>query len=796
MKRRALTIFATTALSLILAAPALAQQPQTVNEVIVTARRMEERLQDVPIAITVYSQAQLADHNVTSAKDLVTFTPSLAVNPRYGSEGSTFSMRGFTQDSFTAPSVAIYFGDVVAARGTGSVSVGDGAGPGSYYDLQNVQVLKGPQGTLFGRNTTGGAILLVPRKPTADFGGYVEGSLGDFRMRRLQAALNLPINDKLFVRAAFDRMERGGYLHNISGIGPKNLGDVNYIAGRLSIVAKLTPDLENYTILSATRSVNDGAIGQQHSCVPTVVSAGAPVGAMVCAQIAREAQTQDYYAVSNSTPNPGARMHHRQIINTTTWEASDNLTVKNIISYAELRNTLREDVYGTNWIVPPGAPALVGQAITLSIAEPPGTPLNDQWTGTEELQFQGKALDGRLTWQAGAYLELSRPITKWTGSGGPSSILCTDLAALQCVSPYGAFGSYSPSFVETKYRDKGAYAQATYKFSDQLRATGGIRYSDDYSHAYDRSFTYRFNAAGARTTTSCTNAGAVLPSCLSEEQQHSKAPTWLLDLDYTPMQNFLFYAKYARGYRQGLVLPRGIDPYKSFGPEKVNSYEVGGKMTWNGDMPGLFNFAAFYNKFINEQILIGLRQNTLTGNIIANTGTARLYGAEAEFGISPFHGLQLNGNMTYLNTKLLTAAIPTPLPAPFTPADNINRTVPGYPFPFAPKFKATAQVAYTLPIPDEAGRLTVAVSYNHTTSYAPAEGPGSRIPGFDLTNLNVNWVGVGGSPADISLFVTNLLDKHYYSFLAEVPTLSIQAFWPAEPRMIGMRLKYHFGADH
>src|SRR5262249_29593889 len=133
-------------------------------EIVVTARRTEERLQDVPISIAVFNQEQLANRNVTNAVDLATYTPSLSVNNNYGNENASFAIRGFVQDAGTPPSVGTYFGDVVAPRGpTQGTAAGDGLGPGSFFDLQNVQILKGPQGTLFGRNTTGGAIVLVPQ---------------------------------------------------------------------------------------------------------------------------------------------------------------------------------------------------------------------------------------------------------------------------------------------------------------------------------------------------------------------------------------------------------------------------------------------------------------------------------------------------------------------------------------------------------------------------------------------------------------------------------------------------------
>src|ERR1700740_2662321 len=141
---RHISLRASTALTIGLATPAMAQSGDSAD-IIVTARRVEERLQDVPISITVFNQQQLADRNVVNSQDLATYTPSLSVNSNFGSENTSFAIRGFVQDIGTAPSVGVYFADVVAPRGatTGTVA-GDGAGPGSFFDLQNVQVLKGP----------------------------------------------------------------------------------------------------------------------------------------------------------------------------------------------------------------------------------------------------------------------------------------------------------------------------------------------------------------------------------------------------------------------------------------------------------------------------------------------------------------------------------------------------------------------------------------------------------------------------------------------------------------------------
>src|SRR3984885_10886929 len=299
--------FVAAALASSVAGSAFAQNSQTANagaeapsqgveltEVIVTARRVEERLQDVPISITVYNQEQLNNHNVVNAADLAAFTPSLSANSNFGQENSSYAIRGFVQDAGAPPTVASYFADVVALRGpTQGTQAGDGAGPGSFFDLQNVQVLKGPQGTLFGRNTTGGAVLFVPQKPTSTFEGYVEAEGGNYDMKRVQAVLNAPVNDRIRLRLAVDHNERDGYLKNISGIGPNNYNNVDYTAVRFSAVVDVTSNIENYTIASYSHSDTNGSVQKVIACNPAgynpanpAVGLGNFAGVFSCGQLA------------------------------------------------------------------------------------------------------------------------------------------------------------------------------------------------------------------------------------------------------------------------------------------------------------------------------------------------------------------------------------------------------------------------------------------------------------------------------------------------------------------------------
>ncbi len=465
-----------SALTSFQAAPALAQDSAaddaTGADIIVTARRTEERMLDVPISITVYNQEQLSNRNIANSADLAAYTPSLTVNSRFGPEKASFAIRGFSQDLNTLPSVGVYFADTVAPRLSSNITSGNGAGVGSMFDLQNVQVLKGPQGTLFGRNTTGGAILLVPQKPKDKLGGYIEGTAGNHDAWRVEAVLNVPVSDTVRIRAGIDRYKRGGYVNNRSGIGPDKFNDLNYFAARFGMTIDLTPDLENYTLFTYSRSNNNQSTGKIVLCDPTAATSfGAGFRDALCAQLTRErAQGYGYYDVSGSNPDADLLQRTWQAINTTTWKASENLTVKNIVSYGQSKERYSFNITGDFPIV---APLTIPTPFVTTYGGP-NNGQGDQWTFTEELQFQGRTGDDRLTWQAGGYMELSRPNSSQEQYTAVASN-CTDIHAFRCTTLSPILSSIGVAKNNYSYRDFGLYAQATYKLSDQFSLTAGIR---------------------------------------------------------------------------------------------------------------------------------------------------------------------------------------------------------------------------------------------------------------------------------------------------------------------------------
>jgi iron complex outermembrane receptor protein len=818
------TFLAATAVGISVAMPAFAQTTASatdagLSEIIVTARRIDERLQDVPISIQVFNQRQLQQQNVVNSQDLAAFTPSLSANTNFGSENSSFAIRGFVQDIGTAPSVGTYFGDVVAPRGASNgLPTGDGAGPGSFFDLQNVQVLKGPQGTLFGRNTTGGAVLLVPQKPTGDLDGYVEGSVGDFDLRGVQAVLNLPINDKLRIRLGVDHQSRDGYAINTSGIGPRDFDDVNYTAVRASIVADLTPDLENYTIGSFSYSNTHGSVQKLFT------AARSGLGNFAVAQLAAQAANHDgFYDLRQDLTDPYSKLKQWQIINTTTWNATDTLTVKNIASYAQIEDTLQSALFGTNF----ASPAIAALGLPsfnfgfASIVPAPGAPTAHESTTTEEFRLEGRTTDGRLTWQTGAYFEISQPLGV-AGSQSPVAISCTNSSALQCTDilqylgvlaggPARPAGAVNLTTGETRYRDAAAYAQSTYKLTDQFKLTGGLRFTSDEETNDNLQRTYVFTSPAPFALPTvpfavCTNVLTNANGCRSHYSESSHAPTWLIDLDYTPTNDILAYAKYARGYRSGVIAPNVTAPYNYVQPEKVDAYEIGMKSSFASAVRGTFNVAGFYNDFSNQQLELGF--DAAPGSPASptsapvNAGKSRIYGVEVNTTITPFESFQLEGDYTYLNTRIQQIkTFPTPVGSLYV-VDGQQKV--GDPLALSPKNKYRLTGTYTLPLGDNIGKISVGASFIHTDSmvvnygdrdsHFPAIAAAGILPPTDLVNLSLDWNSIVGKPVDLMLFATNVTNKAYYTF---IPGIGLSTgFETAQlglPRMYGLRLRVRFG---
>lgn len=795
--------------------PGYAQQKSTavLEEVIVTAQRRAESQQDVAISITVLNQEQLANANMTNTSDLADYTPSLSVNNRFGPENASFSLRGFTTALRTTASVGVYFAEVAAPRGQNVQTSGDGAGPGTLFDLENVQVLKGAQGTLFGRNTTGGAILFVPRKPSDEFEGYVEFSVGDYGLRQQQAAFNLPVTDKLKIRLGIDDKQRDGHLNNITGIGADELGDANYTALRLSVLFDATDNIQNYTVINHADSKTNGTTSRLFDC-STASPTESPLTLFTgpgCRQQLENQRTtgQDgFFDIVSTVSDPTVEIEDLRLINKLSWNITESLTLNNILAYTELMTNNSSDIFGTQFTE--SQATLIGIGLPGGLADPrrefspgmsvsnPDRPVTDQEGRVAELQLQGLSFEGRLDWQAGVYYEDSLP---GGVSGNDAAILIScdyatiatgDPSQYNCFDPTGGvLGGVSQILNKTEYRNKAVYAQGTYDVFEWLSVTAGARYTwdDTLGEIEFVRHTFALNAP--------------LQSIVSTERakQSSEAPTGLLELQFRPMEDVMVYSKYVRGYRQGSVNMAADVGIQTHDKETVDTYEIGAKTSFNWPVPARFNIALFKNDFTDMQLQGGyVSPNKGPTTAIFNAGTAKIRGAEVEAFFQLYEGLTLSLSYSRLLTELLEQEDNQPkveaAGGPVAGATFSPSAVVGDTLPFAQEHAYTAGLNYQLPLPPSIGFVSLGATYiaaGEQRQSATGTTPFDVLEPYSLINANASWRDIMGLPLDLSVFATNVQDKEYIVYISGTDSsLGFSSRQMGLPRMYGARLRYNF----
>jgi iron complex outermembrane receptor protein len=593
----------------------------------------------------------------------------------------------------------------------------------------------------------------------------------------------------------------------------------------------VTPDLENYTIGRYTDSDNNGHVQRLFACNPSTAPTNF-LGQLACGQLRK--QGQGFFDLSSDMADPYSKLKQWQVINTTTWKATDNLTVKNIISYARLKTKIHADLFGTALVIPQGAfgqvPIPGGGTVPFPFANTPvgfavirnipDSDSSNQATFTEEFRLEGTSFDSKLNWQAGFYYENSTP-RAFIGSQSPVFIGCSDPDNLICTDLTGG-GGVNYTAAKNSFKTTGVYAQGTYAFTDQLKFTAGARYTWDKVRSISQGVTYTFPVGvpdSPPNLTRCTLPGRTLPLCQVDQKASFHKPTWVLGLDYNPTTDLLLYGKYSRGYRSGGIKSDVPQVFVFFDPEKVDTYEVGAKASFSGAVHGYFNVAGFYNDFSNQQIQLGFNDNPNNPLVVTptagpvNIGTSRIWGIEVDSRVTLFDGFSLAAAYSYLNTKVKQVEQATIDPNdPYVLNGFVHA---GDRLAFSPKHKINVTAEYQLPIKESLGEITLGATYvhvsNQVSNYSNRNVTGTIsfdgvtsvpvydlgiLPSYDVVNFNVNWDNFGGMPVDLAFFVTNAFNEKYFT---SVPGLlgstGFEAGTVAEPRMWGMRLKYRFGAE-
>jgi iron complex outermembrane receptor protein len=776
------------------------------EEIVVTARRREESAQTVPVSLQAFTPQVLERTNVLTLDDVSFLTPGLRVSSEGGPSVSAVSMRGLGKlpvgDS--TPAVVIYFDEANEPNSGIDIPI---------YDVSSVQVLKGPQGTLFGKNALGGAILLTSKAPGFDNDGYMKVSYGNFNYRAFEGAIDLPlVNDLLAVRVSTQIHYRDGWQdavpisltanygapfnssYTVNVPGGKPFGSVDQKSARVSFLLTPTQSLSNTLVLDYFTANEQPEVPVAYASVPgfiaaTFAGAGpafAPIAAGIDQAVARAVANQIALGPDATIRKPGIPYTSQRetlgVINTTKYEINDNLAIKNIFAYRRAKTLY---VGHTDDI-----PVIPGPAGYFTVYAP--SSLFDQRDmKSEELQLQGKAYDGKLDFTVGA-------IASWD-------------------APYGAIGTFANAFQfnptalehvanyttqQVGTNSQAVYAQGTLDLSQWtvqgLKFTLGAR--DGYDQAY---------GCGVGSTVGYVTLDQCRQLSTEVRLHDSSEPSDTISLDWQVNNDLLAYIASRRSYRgvsinvplfysqyttggTGCLTPNGqcpdLRPFQGTKPDWIIDYEGGVKSDFRlGEMPGRFNIALYQSnyhnlvEFVNYQSAIPATAPDApqSGSVGENVANVTIRGIELETSLQPMPGLtfSFDGAFTAQTTDKLL----------ITPA-QLGLSKVSAP---SPRFSGTVSAEYVIPTSVFGGKMAFNLADYYTTP--SFQQVGYPTPGYNLLTPRVDLKNIQGSGFSVGLWARNALNRTYISAPVVVyPVLPVESASYGEPRMYGIDIGYDF----
>lgn len=727
------------------------------EEVVVTARRRAESLQDVPITINAFDEDYLRGHNVTSLDDIQSHTPSMhitynsadTIEPRVAIRGVMPNEARLNND----PSAPMYFADVVMSPSTGTNL--------SLFDLSMLQVLQGPQGTLFGRNSTAGAILINPKLPGDYLGGFMEVTLGNYNMHQTDFGVDVPVSDRLQVRLAGRLHERDGYQTNRNDL-PQDIGnygkklwDDNTKALRLSARWQPTDSVENVTIAEWSDKNSRARAGK-------AVVTGRP-GSFEDA-VERNNELDDPYDVRVNIIAP-ENVENIFASNTTTFDVG-SISFKNILGYRKTRSFRKVDLDSMDI------------AVIQSRDDGSGDTTDaDQFSN--EFQILGTAFDEKLDWVIGAYYYLmdGTVIQNNANSGGQTE------AGDQKSESYALF------------------AQGSYSFNDRWSLTLGARQSWDKREVTISRFTGVTNNP-PQGACSLSGAGA---DCKLSASSSFDSPTWNASLSYDISEDAMVYAAMGTGYKAGGYNLRASSSAEltPFDEETVTNYELGLKADWSIGNWQIRNSLSIYRmEFEDIQVSVGecidLGGPVCTVvTVMKNAAEATYQGADLQMRILPSDSLELNLAYAYIDPEYTS----------WLDADSQGNVVDRSDrhFSFQPKHELNASIKYTLPVDPTVGTISIMgtiawkdahdLTFEKATLNDPRYSEYVKQDAYHVIDLRLDWNDMFGSAFDSSIFIANLEDKTRIVSVNEQVRDNRDLFVShiyGEPRTFGASIRYSF----
>ena len=741
---------ASAALSAFAAAPAYAQDAPVAaeadgyagEEIVVTARRTEERLETVPVSVSAFSERALERIQATDTTGLQGAVPNLNVVQGRGSSNATnIYIRGIGQpDALQTfdPAVGVYVDDVYYSRIRGTQL--------DLLDLERVEVLRGPQGTLYGKNTIGGALKVVTRKPGQQFRGGMSAAYGSYDQFDLKLSASGPVSETLAAGFAVMRSKRDGYVTD--PVLGREYNDKDTIAGRAAVAFTPSPDFRIDASIDYSR--DDAALNVGQPLNSLTYLFGGTV-------LALPTNPQDYNFEGRTTPGlpNSTKLRHWGSSVAAEWNVTDALTLKSISAYRRLTTKDYIDIDATQ------------------------LELGDVLVDVRQKQL---SQEFQLTYSSDSIQAV-----------GGVYYLKEDIASHQEAFADDLIGPLfgNPTFLRTiddtlTTKSYAAYANVSLSVTDALRVSAGLRYTDEKKDYWRTTSTFSSNPL--------FNSAA--PYVFARKQSWDD---WspMASVDYRFTENLMLYARVAKGFKSGGFNGRANSAAEStaYSPENVWSYEAGLKGSL--DNIARFSIAVFHNDYQDFQARVsGIEVDPVT-NLpnpvlsVLNAGKLEIRGAELELALTPVTGLLLDTQIGYLDAdykEFNDARFPGGSRAFQRPA-------------FAPKWTTRFGAQYEADL-GGAGFLTIGGQTRYRSSTALAIDntligtttpiDGLFQPGYWLHDARIVWEDDSRS-YNIGVYGQNLSDKHYKTDGQEFSSIgSIRTAYYGAPRTFTVRAGVKF----
>ncbi|WP_372809749.1 TonB-dependent receptor [Litorivivens sp.] len=779
------------ALTATLISPAHAQvadkRSATIEEVIVTARKVEESLQDTPVSVAAFSSADLEQLGASEAKDVADFTPNLRMQKQSGSQDNyAMAIRGVSSGETALtidPTVGVYMDGVYLARSTGLAF--------DIVDLKRIEVLRGPQGTLFGRNTIGGALNIITEKPNGEPGFKLALGAGDQGYNRVMASADSPDFGPLAFKFSYMRKEAERELESL--YNGKSLGDNSGQYYRLAARWKVSDTVALDYIFDGSRRESNANTQQLSHVRPIYADPnGQFYGGRYYEQAAASASAErlEVLPLTNTDPDESNSDIDSHAV-TLEWDVSEDLLVKSISNVREWNSAARGTDFGTFPVestgdvvdLRSGSPSLVPAGTLVPIF----SALRDNYHRqiTQEFQFTGKVLDERLSYTAGVYL-FQEEATEDNPQQFvlPTSFIANALTGLT-LPPLAAAASATwlgaPFAYEMENASQAVYGQFTYNVFTDFDVTLGLRYTRDQKET-----TLQNNLDGGDTV-----------RVTSDDEWSNFSPTF--SLDYRFSDQLSSYLRIANGYRSGgyNVRAQTTSAFTTpFDPEEITSYEIGIKSDLF-DRRLRLNVSLFQMDYTDRQIAQFEAGSGGASSVIVNAGESVTRGLEIESVFIPTPGLRLIANYGFLDVEYKEfIAGPVNPQTGFSSGANRDISDEVTENLYAPEHSGAVAVEYRM-APWSFGQLTLRVdaTYVDAISFHPQLFLYDQTEAYSLLNARATLADIpmGSGNLKLALWGKNLSNEEYREFGIDFGLLGFAVNNYGVLRRAGIDLVYEFG---